>query len=90
MHGTAPDIAGQGKANPTALLLSACMMLRHLGEIDHAGRIEQACYNVIGSKQHVTFDRQDLRVRASDFFSNMIHTDMIHTNIIYTKEDSNE
>ena len=56
MHGTAPDIAGQGKANPTALLLIACMMLRHLGEIDHAGRIEQACYNVIGSKQHVTFD----------------------------------
>jgi isocitrate dehydrogenase (NAD+) len=56
VHGTAPDIAGQGKANPTALLLSACMMLRHLGEIDLAGRIEQACYDVIASKQHVTFD----------------------------------
>ena len=56
VHGTAPDIAGQGKANPTALLLSACMMLRHLGEIDLAGRIEQACHDVIASKQHVTFD----------------------------------
>ncbi len=56
VHGTAPDIAGQGKANPTALLLSACMMLRHLGELDLGGRIEQACYDVIASKQHVTFD----------------------------------
>ena len=56
VHGTAPDIAGQGKANPTALLLSACMMLRHFGEIDLAGSIEKACYDVIGGKQHVTFD----------------------------------
>ena len=56
VHGTAPDIAGQGKAIRTALLLSACMMLRHLGEIDLAGRIEQACHDVIASKQHVTFD----------------------------------
>jgi isocitrate dehydrogenase (NAD+) len=56
VHGTAPDIAGQGKANLTALLLSACMMLRHLGEIDLAGRIEKACYEVIGGKQHITFD----------------------------------
>ncbi|HEY5813678.1 MAG TPA: isocitrate dehydrogenase (NAD(+)) [Terrimicrobiaceae bacterium] len=56
VHGTAPDIAGQGKANPTALLLSACMMLRHLGEIELGTRIEQACYNVIAGKKHITFD----------------------------------
>jgi isocitrate dehydrogenase (NAD+) len=56
VHGTAPDIAGQGKANPTALLLSACMMLRHLGEIELTGRIEQAYYEGIADKQHVTFD----------------------------------
>ena len=31
-------------------------MLRHFGEIDLAGRIEKACYDVIGGKQHVTFD----------------------------------
>ena len=31
-------------------------MLRHLGDIDLAGRIEQACYDVIDSKQHITFD----------------------------------
>ena len=36
VHGTAPDIAGKNKANPTALLLSAVMMLRHLGMVDKA------------------------------------------------------
>lgn len=56
VHGTAPDIAGQGKANPTALLLSACMMLRHLGENALAEKIQSACYAVIASREHVTFD----------------------------------
>ena len=40
VHGTAPDIAGQDKANPTALLLSSVMMLRHLGLSEHADRIQ--------------------------------------------------
>ena len=40
VHGTAPDIAGQDKANPTALLLSSVMMLRHLGLAEHADRIQ--------------------------------------------------
>ena len=39
VHGTAPDIAGQDKANPTALLFSSVMMLRHLGFNDHAERV---------------------------------------------------
>ena len=42
VHGSAPDIAGQGVANPTALLLSALMMLRHLGETAAADRIRAA------------------------------------------------
>jgi len=42
VHGTAPDIAGQGRANPTALLLSSCIMLRHLGLGPWAERIEAA------------------------------------------------
>lgn len=42
VHGTAPDIAGQGRANPTALLLSGCIMLRHLGLFPWADRIEAA------------------------------------------------
>ncbi|PYS93506.1 MAG: isocitrate dehydrogenase (NAD(+)) [Acidobacteria bacterium] len=41
VHGSAPDIAGQGVANPTALLQSAILMLRHIGERDAAERIEQ-------------------------------------------------
>ena len=42
VHGTAPDIAGQNCANPTALLLSAVLMLRHLELFEHADRVEQA------------------------------------------------
>jgi isocitrate dehydrogenase (NAD+) len=42
VHGTAPDIAGQNRANPTALLLSALMMLQHIGEADAAARIRAA------------------------------------------------
>jgi isocitrate dehydrogenase (NAD+) len=42
VHGSAPDIAGKGIANPTALLLSATMLLRHIGESDRAERIEKA------------------------------------------------
>ena len=47
VHGTAPDIAGQDKANPTALLLSGVMMLRHLQMFDKADRIEKACFGTI-------------------------------------------
>lgn len=41
------DIKGQDQANPTALILSATMMLRHLGLDDHATRISQAVYDVV-------------------------------------------
>jgi isocitrate dehydrogenase (NAD+) len=44
LHGTAPDIAGTGKANPTALLMSAVLMLRHLGLDGHADTIERALF----------------------------------------------
>ena len=47
VHGTAPDIAGQDKANPTALLLSAVMMLRHMKLDSYAARIERACFDTI-------------------------------------------
>ena len=47
VHGSAPDIAGLGIANPTALLLSATMMLRHLGDDDRAARIEAALYRAL-------------------------------------------
>jgi len=56
VHGTAPDIAGQDKANPTALLLSSVMMLRHLQMHEHADRIEKACFNTIEAKNNITGD----------------------------------
>ena len=42
VHGSAPDIAGQGLANPTAAILCGAMMLRHLGETEAAARVERA------------------------------------------------
>ena len=47
VHGSAPDIAGQNKANPTALLLSACMMLDYLEEHQKAEKIRKAIYKVL-------------------------------------------
>jgi isocitrate dehydrogenase (NAD+) len=46
VHGSAPDIAGKGYANPTALIQSAVMMLRHIGELTTASRIESALTEV--------------------------------------------
>ncbi|WP_334144445.1 3-isopropylmalate dehydrogenase [Rhabdothermincola sp.] len=46
VHGSAPDIAGQQKANPIAAILSAAMMLEFLGEADAAARIRKACADV--------------------------------------------
>jgi len=56
VHGTAPDIAGQDKANPTALLLSSVMMLRYMGLTDHADRIEKAIHTVIADRRDITGD----------------------------------
>lgn len=47
VHGTAPDLVGKNLANPTALLLSSVMMLRHLGLFLHASQIEDATLNTI-------------------------------------------
>jgi isocitrate dehydrogenase (NAD+) len=46
VHGSAPDIAGQGVANPTAILMSGLLMLRHIGEMDAADRIEKAMMDI--------------------------------------------
>lgn len=56
VHGTAPDIAGRGIANPTALLLSAIMMLRHLGELLAAQKIEDAVHQVYRERKTLTRD----------------------------------
>lgn len=56
VHGSAPDIAGQNKANPTALILSAAMMLRHIGERVAASRVEGAVRRVLGAGEVRTGD----------------------------------
>lgn len=56
VHGTAPDIAGKDLANPTALLLSAVMMLRHLKFNSHADQIQNACFAVIKEAKYLTGD----------------------------------
>ena len=55
-HGSAPKYAGQNKVNPMALMLSAVMMLQHLGERDAAQRMDQAIANVIAEGKDVTYD----------------------------------
>jgi isocitrate dehydrogenase (NAD+) len=56
VHGTAPDIAGKGLANPTALLMSSILMLNHLGEQSAAQRIEAGLIKVYKEGKHVTKD----------------------------------
>lgn len=56
VHGSAPDIAGQGIANPTAILMSGLMMLRHLGENEAAEHAEKAMFEVFAEGTHLTRD----------------------------------
>lgn len=56
VHGTAPDIAGRDVANPTAMILSAVMMLRYIGEADAAARIDAALSAALADKACVTPD----------------------------------
>jgi isocitrate dehydrogenase (NAD+) len=56
VHGSAPDIAGKGIANPTAMMLSAVMMLIHLKEHSAARRLRSAVEKVYAKRQHLTPD----------------------------------
>lgn len=55
-HGSAPKYKGLNKVNPTALILSGMLMLKHLGEEDAARRLEKAVADVIAEGKHVTYD----------------------------------
>jgi isocitrate dehydrogenase (NAD+) len=55
-HGSAPKYKGLNKVNPTALILSGVLMLRHLGEADAAERLERAVADVIAEGKDVTYD----------------------------------
>ncbi|MDQ3444391.1 MAG: isocitrate/isopropylmalate dehydrogenase family protein [Chloroflexota bacterium] len=61
IHGSAPSHAGKNEANPMAMTLSGALMLRHLGEIDAAERVEGAVAAVIGEGKDVTYDLREDR-----------------------------
>jgi isocitrate dehydrogenase (NAD+) len=56
VHGRAPDIAGQGKANPTVLMLSAVMLLLHLGETEASQKPQNAVETVYREGNYLTGD----------------------------------
>jgi isocitrate dehydrogenase (NAD+) len=60
-HGSAPKYAGQNKVNPIAQLLSGVLMLRHLGEMEAADRLESAITDVIREGKSVTYDMKPTR-----------------------------
>ena len=66
VHGSAPDIAGKGIANPTAIFLTSAMMLRHLGEMDAAERITKAVTKVISRGDVITGDLKKIRFGTTE------------------------
>ena len=56
VHGSAPDIAGRGVANPSALILAGALLLKHLGDLDGAGRVESAVTAMLKSGTLLTRD----------------------------------
>jgi isocitrate dehydrogenase (NAD+) len=56
VHGSAPNIAGRGIANPTALIQTAVLMLKHIGEREAADRIQQALVKILAEGQFLTRD----------------------------------
>jgi isocitrate dehydrogenase (NAD+) len=73
VHGTAPDIAGKGVANPTALLMSAIMMLRHVNEMSAAERIEKSLHRVYRDRKSLTRDVGGTAT-TPEFTENLIRT----------------
>ncbi|KAK3502628.1 isocitrate dehydrogenase subunit 2 mitochondrial precursor [Neurospora crassa] len=71
VHGSAPDIAGKGLANPTALLLSSMMMLRHMGLNEYADKIEKAAFDTLAEGKVLTGDLGG-KASTKDFTSAII------------------
>lgn len=64
IHGSAPTHAGKNEANPSAMILSGAMMLRHLGELQAAKAVEEAVAAIIAEGQQVTYDLRPDRDRT--------------------------
>ncbi|UCG49023.1 MAG: NADP-dependent isocitrate dehydrogenase, partial [Phycisphaerales bacterium] len=60
-HGSAPKYKGQNKVNPTALILSGVLMLRHIGRMAEADRLENGAAAVIAEGKSVTYDMKPHR-----------------------------
>ena len=71
VHGSAPDIKGQNKANPTALLLSAIEMLKYINQNDVAYKIEKALFETIKDRKVLTFDLGGIAT-TTDFTNEII------------------
>jgi isocitrate dehydrogenase (NAD+) len=80
VHGSAPDIAGKGLANPTAILKSAVMMLRHMDEGELASRLESAIESTLANKDHCTADLGGKATTKAftDFLILNIEKDAVH------------
>jgi isocitrate dehydrogenase (NAD+) len=72
VHGSAPSIAGRGIANPTALIQTAVLMLRHIGEREAADRIQSALERIIAEGQFLTRDLGG-KAMTSEFTEAIIH-----------------
>ena len=83
-----PTLPGRAKRTRRRSFLSGCMMLRHLGEIDLAGHLERACYEVIASREHVTFDLGGTATTSE--FAQPFVQDYDADNINRTKEIQND
>jgi len=66
VHGSAPDIAGKGLANPTALLLSSIMMLQHMGLFEHANKIQAAIFKTLAEGKVCFWKRLRDLTRTND------------------------
>ena len=71
VHGTAPDIEGMDLANPTALLLSSVMLLKHVGKLDVATKIENSLKKVFDEKKALTGDLGG-NAKCSEFTNEVI------------------
>lgn len=75
VHGSAPDIAGKNIANPTALLFSALMMLRHLGESEIADKVSAAVLRVLADHKTITGDLGG--TASTDAYANAVISEVL-------------
>lgn len=88
VHGSAPTIAGKDIANPTAMILSGCLMLRHLGEFDAARAVENAVYVTLEEGNRLTVDLVgDANPASTTEFTDAVVGNLGKTSKFYTDRD---